>query len=269
MSEKLYYMLHYGQHWCSSWMPLESSFTEFYSALICGTPLKDHSQRAHLIDSGIIHIIVVSGAHLRFLEAGLGFLPNWIRLMLLGGYCWLTGWGAPVVRAFTRRMVEPTLSTWHWTSLQVEVVTIVSLLICCPSWMFSRSFLLSWLCGLALSLPNIGRHFSQLQMCAKCYLFLFPFCASSPFTIAINALLVPIIGNLLLPLSIVAAIIPTLCTQVDAIWKILFTILENLPASPPAPWFLRTNIIFWIPPLLHIFLLWLEILWRREQAFTR
>lgn len=265
--ENLLRLLDRGPELCAQWMP-SGPYAAFYRALVCGVSLPDGDERRLLLDAGLIHIIVVSGAHLYFLDSWLPRRARTLRYGVLSFYCWLTGFGPPVVRAFVRRVVEEGVGR-HLTSLQQELVTVVSIFLICPHWLASRSFLMSWLCGLALSLPQIGSRFAALQTGWKCYVLLFPFCAATPLSILFNTIVTPILGGIVFPLAILAALLPFLQPAIDEIWRCLFLILSSLPFAPPAPWFLATRLVAWIPLVLHLLLLWGEVQCRRVWAFSR
>ncbi len=260
-------MIWHGAQLCVAWMPT-SEHRELYSALICGTSIFDGANRQLFIDTGLIHLLVVSGAHLHFLEKWIEFLPARWRLALLGGYCWLTGFGAPVVRAWARRLCGIVGRSTGFSALQFEFLTVAGLLAIYPSWLWSRSFLMCWLCALAISLPPVFPRAPNLSLSLTCWLMLLPFCPSTPATILVNTIVTPYIGGVLLPLCGLAAMIPLLVPLTDVMWAVLLEILRHFPSAPPAPWISVSPHLFLIPLVIHLGLLLLEVPWRRKRAFS-
>lgn len=244
-----------------------SEFRPLYGALLCGESL-DHSARAVFLDTGLIHIMVVSGAHLHFLEGWIGWLPERARLMVVGVYCWLTGFGPPVVRAWMRRAADCVLRGWRASPIQVELVALAVLVALLPGWLFSRSFLMSWLCAIAISLPPLFPRWPGLSLSLLCYVLLFPFCPSAPSTIACNVLIAPLIGGLLFPICALAAAFPVLVPLVDEIWRVLLLCLGALPVAAPAPITVFSPWLFLYPLSIHVGLIVLEVPWRRARAFS-
>lgn len=256
-----------GAQLCAAWMPT-SKYHELYSALICGKSIIDGEHRRLFVDTGLIHLLVVSGAHLHFCEQWIKFLPVRTRLIILGAYCWLTSFGAPVVRAWARRLIGVLGRSTGFSVLQLEFITIVALLLIHPAWVSSRSFLMCWLCALAISLPPIFRGAPNFSLSLTCYLMLLPFCPSTPATILVNAVVTPYIGGVLLPMCGLAALVPALVPLTDGMWSVLLEILEHFPTAPPAPWMNASPRLFLVPLIIHVGLLILEVPWRRKRAFS-
>lgn len=269
MLSDLNYILHYGPHLCSRMSP-DSKYSALYSALVCGLPWRGEFSGLSqlLIDSGLIHLFVVSGAHLFFLERRLRrVLPHKWILICLGLYAWLTGFGTPVLRAMLRRFVAILLKPWGWTRLQIEATTSLLMLGAFPLWIFSRSFLMSWLCALALNFPNWKLLSPNFNRNVSCYVFLLPFSAASPLSIAWNCLVAPWVGEILFPLSVLCFLLPPLTTVGDFAWQVLIWILEWGPQSPTLPFFLNSPWLILIPLILHLILLKAECVWRKNSAF--
>ena len=240
-----------------------------YEALVCGVDLPPGEPRQLFIDTGLIHVMVVSGSHLVFIEGFIGYLPMRLRLALLATYSYLVGFQAPVVRALVRRAIGPGVTRrWGLTSLQVEAATAITALLLYPPWLLSRSFLMSWMCGLAMCAPPIWPKHPHWDLALKCYLFLLPFTASSPLTIGWNALLAPFIGILLFPACVLAMIIPPLHVCTDFLWIALLRLLHMGPQSEPMQVFFSAGHIWWVPVVVHLTLLVAEVQWRRAHAFS-
>jgi hypothetical protein len=243
------------------WQPL-------YNALVCGSDLPAGPARRLFLDTGLIHLMVVSGSHLVFLESLLGFLPGRMRLSALGGYCFLVGFQAPVMRALLRRLLHaPLTGRWGMSPLQVEAMTALLALALHPAWIGSRSFLMSWMCGLALSTPPLLPRRPHWDAAIKCYLFLLPFSAASPLTVGWNALLAPLVGGVLFPACLLALLIPPLQPLSDAMWDLLLRVLAWGPAAEPWYLLLPLGVLCGLTIFVHGGLLMGEVKWRRARAF--
>lgn len=267
MFEQISYFLHHGDEICRSALS-PSRHQDLYAALVCGLDLPPNLERQIFIDTGLIHILVVSGAHLGVISSLTFFLPAPLRLFLLAVYCWLCGFNAPVVRAWWRRFVAPIVRPWGPSPLQIEVVTAAITLTLWPFWFKSQSFLMSWLCALCLTLPPIPGLNRSISQCLYCYVALFPLVPSSPITILINLLLAPAIGGFLFPLCALTVICPALTPWVDTLWDVLLKFLDQWPTSPPAPFRVTSKYLIFYPLFLHLILIQAEISWRRARAFS-
>jgi predicted membrane metal-binding protein len=212
--------------------------------------------------------MVVSGAHLHFLEFWLKVFPQPVRIALLGFYCGLTGFGPPVVRAWVRRVSDVVLKRFRASPFQVELCSLLVILAIMPTWILSRSFLMSWLCAIAITLPPIFPRFPTLSISLLCYVLLFPFCPSAPTTILCNVLVTPVIGAVLFPICALAMVVPWLVPLADEMWRILMLSLAHLPVAAPAPIAVFSPWLFLYPLSVHIGLIFLEVPWRRARAFS-
>lgn len=221
------------------------------------------------VDTGLIHLMVGSGTHLVFVEMLIWIFPRPVRLAILGFYCFLTGFSAPAVRAFVRRLIGPWFKRRSgFTSLQVEAATVVLTIAFVPEWIVSRSFLMSWMCGLAMTTPKLIPKWPHLDRSLKAYLFLFPFCWAAPVTVAWNALLAPVVGLILFPACLAAILVPHFSGLTDLMWRALLGMLTIGPQGSPAPLFMPAYELVWLPLLVHIFFLSWEVRWRRASAFS-
>ncbi|MGZ3722104.1 MAG: ComEC/Rec2 family competence protein [Bdellovibrionales bacterium] len=257
-----------GPDLCQGWMP-KTDLHSLYNALICGSNLPPSHEKQIFVDTGLIHLMVVSGSHLVFIELLLQFLPSRVRMLILAAYCYLTCFQAPVVRAFLRRLIGPTLTNWTgMTGLQLEAATVIAALALYPQWLSSRSFLMSWMCGLALAAPKIFPRAPHFDLALKAYLFLLPFCWASPVSVAWNTLLAPFVGFILFPACIVGIVLPPLVFLSDGMWRAFLGLLSIGPQGEQLGLFFSAIQLCWIPILTHFILLVAEVRWRRALAFS-
>lgn len=256
-----------GQELCGRTLP-ESIYLHLNRALICGANLPPGEDKRLFLDTGLMHLMVVSGSHLVFLEQLLRFLPARVLLPVLGVYCFLTGFQPPVMRSFVRRGLAPHASARGMTGIQTELLTAVAVLAFFPEWIFSRSFLMSWVCGLALILPPLFPKGAVFDASVKIYLLLLPFSLASPLTVLWNALFAPAVGLILFPVNLVAAILPWASSLGDGVWRIFLTLLSLGPQAAPGLLFIPTVWLASLPLGLHGFFLREEVKWRRDSAFS-
>ena len=201
--------LHAGVRTCGAFIP-DSPYARLYAALICGVNVPDGVAKRLFVDTGLIHILVVSGAHLIFLERMVLWLPGPVRTAILVLYCWLTDWGAPVVRALVARAARAWTAPRGWSALETEALASVLTLAIFPPWVFSRSFLMSWLCVLALTAPGPRGWMKTWAEGARVYVFLYPYSLAAPLTIGWNCLIAPAVGRIMFPAALLAMLVP--CT---------------------------------------------------------
>lgn len=257
-----------GQNLCINFVPL-GPFHQLDISLLCGTAVASGAIKQALLDTGLIHLMVVSGSHLAFLEVFLVLLPLWTQRIILGVYCFLVGFQPPVMRAFIRRLISnPLHRLTGMTSLQIEAATVVLIAGAYPVWLTSRSFLMSWMCGLALSTPTPSRGPAPFWIAMKCYVFLLPFCWAAPITVLWNTLFAPVVGLVLFPCRLITVVLPWMSVITDLLWNLFCYVITNGPQGTQYDLFIPTTWLMFIPITLHLALLIWEVKWRRELAFS-
>lgn len=244
----LAYFSHPMQMKCASFIPKVLNHRDLSQAFLCGTSLQDLQAQEVFQKTGLLHLIVVSGGHLQILSFLILFLiPNqqqkrkwlsWLLWLILFGYCFATGFQAPVVRAFCSRGLSSLNRhfAWSWDSGKCQLFSGVLLLLFFPEWIFSFSFYLSWLASLGfLLLPLCYRaeKFSENSKILQLFLpgFLIQtlmavfFSQFSLLALFMNALVAPGLGLLLLPLSGLGALVHPLCPFVDGSWDLILKAL--------------------------------------------
>ncbi len=146
---------------CLGLIPEDSAYRSLHQSLICGAALPEGSVKTQLQMASLLHLFVVSGAHLVLIETALRKLParqmrSSLILLSLTVYCFASLLNPPVVRAllnliFSRldRFFKTNLSACHQTLLAGVCCALLN-----PMWAQSLSFLLSWFAafGIAVSL---------------------------------------------------------------------------------------------------------------------
>lgn len=209
----------------------DSPYQNLYQSFVCGAALADPTLARLYIELGIIHVVVVSGAHLIFLDSLLRSLRKedtaW-TLPFLAFYALVTRFEAPVVRSLLQMVVRrfQKKAQLHW-SLPVEttVAGVLTLLIHGPS----LSLQLSWVASMGL----LSRS-SPLITQVRVYALLLPLLATlqmaHPISVMINLALAPLLSAVAFPASLACFFIPPLTPAVDLLWSgahKIFALLER------------------------------------------
>jgi predicted membrane metal-binding protein len=206
----------------------QSEYRIIYQAILCGRKISTSSYFAQLSTLGIVHVIVVSGAHLIILlqliqTITLNKISKIILIFLLFLFVLCCQAQAPVFRAWIFLLIKyfsDRLKLFNSKSFNILLSVVICLSIE-PANFFSLSLPMSWLACLAiLKGSNI---FIQS---ALCYIFILPllmgFQILHPWTIAINTLITPVICLILFPMTALSFIFPPLTPFSDQIWSWLF-----------------------------------------------
>lgn len=264
---------------CVDWTPILMSYPEILDALLCGKNITDETTQSLLIKSSLIHLFVVSGSHLLLINEILlrVRLPAIFRILGMGAYCFVCQWQAPVVRAWIGILTREGLRQKK-IYLPSDLLVFFSGVLCLsffPNWISSRSFLMSWLAALALSLGFLWQDKKIWQKLilssTTIYLFMLPalwgFGNLHPLSIALNIFLAPLISFALFPLAILTSVLPFL-TPLFSKGLDLFFFLSTHGAEPvqmqssrPLP--LQT---LWILNLSLQFLIHLGRIQRKRRA---
>ena len=235
---------------CFQFHQFKTEWPEIYQALICGKKLDYTSPvKALFVKGGLIHIMVVSGAHLIFLEKlTASMLPSKkyqiINLILLMSYAFITGLQPPVLRAFMSYLLFHISYSkkLFWSPLLRTLLSAGLCLIYSPAWLHNLSFQLS---VIAVLLQNIPR--SQLSRSFFIYLFLLPILNRwqnlHPITVILNWILAPVIGAILFPITLATSLIRPLYMLTDELWYILIRVLDVFQFLIP-----EQNILSWSLP---------------------
>jgi ComEC/Rec2-related protein len=205
---------------CLSHAP-SSPYSYFYSSLVCGSPLPQGPLKTALINSSLLHLFVVSGSHLLFLEFFLSLTLKKIRYggvisaFILCLYGMMTDLQAPVLRALAYfgfcHLNKVKKMFWRSHTISLFAGTFCIALV--PLWSSSYSLLLSWTTSLIIGV--VGDHTKKdhvLLRCAMIYFFVIPilltFNCPMPISIIFNAIAAPFLGFCLFPLSLISFFLP-------------------------------------------------------------
>lgn len=230
-------LLYFSSEWHAQCLALAPPGTHkiLYQALICAHKSGSSSSLLLFKDLGMIHIFVVSGAHLLFLSRILTIISfNKInksaKLTLLFLYLVICQFPLPAVRAWVFLLFRFLNKAFDLnTPLLFQILLSV---ICClfiqNTVSLPNSLLLSWLACVALS--STTHSFTQSVVCfTLLYPVLMQWAAPPILSIILNCFLAPIIGGLLFPLSFFSFFIGHLSLVTDWIWRALLNFLQWLP----------------------------------------
>ena len=211
------------------------ALTSIYSALVCGERLPEGVLKKTFMSLGIIHLMVISGAHLIFIEKAWNILPyfrfkNISLIFFLLIYAFSAGLSPPILRALFSFLLARINKKWKlfWSPyIRVHISGLLCLL-CQHNWIHSLSLQLSWVASLGMSNPCLSRW----KSCVLTYLLIVPLVSSwsnaHPFSIVINWLIAPLASSVLLPLSLLTLPFPFLRVFTDVMWEWFLQLLYFL-----------------------------------------
>ena len=224
---------------CLNQLSFKSSLSDIYKALVCGKRLPYGEMKQLFIKGGLIHLTVVSGAHLIFLEKLWLKLPlpktarNWGLSLFLILYALASQWHPPVLRALFSFFLRQLSQKWKlfWSYPGITLLSALACLIYNKDWIESSSLQLSVLACLAYSISK-----SSLKKAFFIYLSLLPILNRwqnlHPLTVLINWVLAPIISGLLFPLSFLSPFLPFLYKISDFLWLSFLKLLKGVKFLP-------------------------------------
>lgn len=201
---------------CLHLIPQSTLHPEALAALTCGQKINNSDLHEILSKTSLIHIFVVSGAHLIMIDQLLSIfkIPSFLRFLFLSIYSLAVGWQAPAVRALVGLAAKKLLrqSSFYFPADLCVLISGLLTLFLFPSWWTSLSLQMSWCAALALSLPPILRLHSSWQKVISAQITILLFMSVPlwglgslhPLSLIYNIFLGPVIAYLLLPLSILS-----------------------------------------------------------------
>ena len=176
---------------------------------------------------GIVHLMVISGAHLIFLERFWNLLPTFrfkdtLLALFLLTYSLSAGLNPPVLRALFSLLLSRLNKRFKlfWSPYLRVCISCLLCLLCEASWFYSLSLQLSWIASMGMSNP----HISRLKSCTLTFLLILPVVSSwssvHPLSIFINWLVVPFAGGILLPFSLLLIFFPFMRPFVNQLWEL-------------------------------------------------
>lgn len=228
---------------CVKSVPSDVRYQESLQALVCGKNFSNPEHTHLLIASGLIHLFVVSGSHLKILQSILQkilcnkFLPStrflqFIIFSLLFFYCAICKFNPPIFRSFVALSLVATTESLH-LRFRSENLILISGLICLvlsPEWITSLSLQMSWIA--ALTLIVINTFFKSRPELFKNSIFYLNYLTTfnfiglpTPLSIGLSTLLTRFLEYVLFPTALAVYVFPFLGTIFDAM---IFTLHKTL-----------------------------------------
>lgn len=266
---------------CLDRLPTSSSALPELKALVCGENFSDAKVSQIYIATGLIHLFVVSGAHLLLLEkiltwvtVFLGQLPTIFILSALFIYVLACDMNPPITRSFISLLISGFLirNHLHWpASFKLLLIGLLTLALN-PDWVNSASLQLSWIAGLVVSLNT--HYFTKHSFLFKqslYFIFLWPLliflCVPSHLIILINLVFTPVLEFILFPIGLLTWLFPFLHSIFDHLIELLNFVLQLLEFNPNYQTSLDINqltTVGWLVILLlHFCLHLIEMTYRR------
>jgi len=223
------------------WRDLDS----VYGGLFCGDSNLDPSLQTLFQSSGLYHLLVVSGAHLVFLEKIIQkIFPGWEKSKLLLFLCFALTceFSAPIVRAVFSQIFT-LISEQRRLFLRDDARVLLSGLACLvlfPEWIYSYSLLLSWMASLALVHP-----WSGWKKHAVIAAYLVPWTQTlQPASVFNNFVFGLVFEYFLFPVSAICFATPGLTKLGNSLWEITNRSITLLPSLPPSPQ-PQDHLVYW------------------------
>lgn len=246
-------------------------------ALVCGKRVPVSDVKTVFLNSGLIHLLVISGAHLNTLEYLISKIMfhkprtarwlTYICFILLNLTCQFQ---APCLRALFQKIIQDLNQRYKLFLTPIHEVMYAGTLCVCllPIMTMSHSLILSWWISLCLKLPIK----SNLNKCIFIYVSLIPWQASfmdlPTISILTNWLLAPTLSLIMTPLALFETLFPIVHKLTAFIWELIFYMLQMISAHSPSQHIKIPLFVFWIYLLgLQLFLL-RKSLWSTYQKFS-
>lgn len=233
------------QNKCVLLSPNEFQNREWISAVVCGKNPAQNSEYRLLQMSGLLHLVVVSGSHLVFIEQILSFVFErfkWrllAKILVLTAFALITGFQPPVVRALCSQLLNhfQNSTKLFWSPPAVTLFAGLITLMIAPAWWKSLSLQLSWVAALSLQISPGTQNWSQkIKQQLHIFVLMFPllmqFAPPHPASILYNLAAAPFLGVVMFPASAAAMLFPSALSFVDSMWSWFFKVLDvSVPRS--------------------------------------
>ncbi len=227
---------------------------DIYLALLCGKRLPAGELRNVFSQVGLIHLMVVSGAHLIFLEKMWTRLTCWpfknlLIMLSLILYTLMAGLHPPVFRALMSFFIYRFSNMFQlfWSSYWRIMLSGILSLMFHPGWISSISLQMSLIGALGFA----SSRYSKFLSCVLCYLLLLPVLSQwtslHPLTAGVNWIFYPVISITLFPLSVFSFIFPFCYLITSYLWLKLIQFLKLLqPFLEQTPFYIYPIEGHWI-----------------------
>jgi ComEC/Rec2-related protein len=217
---ELHFLSSLAHQICIDQIPPHSKFQSELKALVCAENFTTLSATELYAASGLIHLFVVSGAHLVLIERMLHFLTHkfkWSRLIIfscLFCYAFICDLNAPICRALVSFSLNQYLysKNFQWPTVTRSLMIGLITLLLNPAWVNSLSLQMSWLAAFATNVSADylkDRHIFFRQLIF--FMFLYPTLmfmqALSLSTVLFNLFFAPLLEYVLFPLALLTCVL--------------------------------------------------------------
>lgn len=248
---------------CLDQISFTSSWIDIYKALICGHKLPNGEIKRAFIQGGCIHLMVVSGAHLLFLEKIWNKIPipyfkRSALILILIVYAMASKLHPPILRALFSFLIVSISKSQRlfWNSHFITHLSGILCLIYEPKWMHSASLQLSWLASFLQNIKTSG-----LMKASLIYACISPIVNRwqqlHPLTVFINWLVAPFIATFLFPITFLSFLFSPLHYISDFLWAKTFLLIQSfnsITSVLPVPNWQLSPKIYWLY-IISIFIL--------------
>lgn len=238
-----------AQRACIQWMSYEAHISQVAQAIFCGRPQSETPEldfEKLMIQMGIVHILVASGANVHITLKALSFSPQPLRWLLQSGslvfLLLASGLAAPIVRASMQVLLIP-ISARHSLGLshfrRVSLANLIYLFFF-PADIFSMSFQLSVIASYTIAFMR------NFPLAVNFYIFalmlplLLKLQSQSIDFIFNNILIAPLISPLLMLLAFIASVLPPLAHLSDPLLMGIYNLLNGVQALSATDTALKT-----------------------------
>ncbi len=233
---------------CLQRLPFQAISLAEMQALVCGESFKAAKTSELYVASGLIHLFVVSGAHLILIEKMLLKFFQRIKaasvviLPFLIVYALACNLNPPVTRSLIAIIAGLFTLRHHlrWPENYKIFVTGLLTLLFNPEWLTSVSLQLSWLAALVVSINSL--YFFNKNILIKQSIFFFTlapllafFQMPNPITILMNLIFSPVLEFILFPLGLLVWIAPPIYIIFDWVIAVLRFFLQASEIQSFAP----------------------------------
>ena len=294
---------------CVSSCP-RSIHAEYLRAIVCGEAISSFDSNADFksafAQTGLIHLLVVSGSHLICLEIVVRFLAaqifnarffsaqklyslssSVIIFFLLAIFVLMTGASPPALRSFIQWVLSRVSERfkWNWSRAQLVCVSGFSAAAFCQDRWSLCSLFLSWIAALALGFPTRARDESvdrfkkfvaslrhALLVNSSVYFAvipaLLPLGVPSMLSIICNLVFAPAMGLVLFPLSGLAFLWHRVSVLADAAWGLCLVLVGGVAARLPIAWDRIELSHYYLVPYVGLLSIWL-LFFRPQKRRTQ
>lgn len=207
------------------------------AALICGEKIKDPQLKELFIANGLIHIFVVSGAHLSFYKKMFSFIfPKWAAGVLTSSFLFLytltCTFTAPIFRAFIEQLTS-SFNQQFKLNLDKNIIQLATAFICIvvqPDYLKSVSLPMSWVAAMTMSMKD--RPGKTLIVFLSLFPILLTFTEPNPLSVFTSFFISGFVSLFILPFNLIVFMIPKLDILLNLFYDFFYIALDIIQPTP-------------------------------------